>query len=246
MMKIRRRHKLMATALAAAVTLGAVGADIAIEHVADQRLARAISCRLKPAGPVRAQLLDPAAGLQALTGTLGTAQIDANGIHRADTALDLRIVLHDVTTKGTYSTGTATATIPYPSLQQRLSQGKNNALTLGTDGTGLTLTTTAGALGLPVTIHTALTVTSHSLTITPTTISLMGRQLPVTTLAHLPNAPAALTSRLTPHTINLTQLPVGTELASAHTSTSGLSLVLTLHHHTPAPAPAPAQSCPTS
>ena len=244
MTDIRRRHKLVA-ALAAAVTLGATGTDLAIEHVADQRMARAISCRLKPAGPVRAQFLDPVAGLAALTGTLGTAQIDADGIHRAGTDLDLRLVLHDVTTKGTYSSGTATATIPYASLQQRLSQGKDSALTLGTDGTGLTLTTTAGQLGLPITIHTALSVTAHALTITPTTITLMGQQLAVTALAHLPDAPSALSSRLTPRTIKLTQLPVGTELASAHTSPSGLSLVLTLDHHAPAPAPVAAQSCPT-
>lgn len=243
MMKIRRRHKLVAAALAGAVTLGAVGTDLAIEHVADQRMARAISCRLKPAGPVRAQFLGPVAGLQALTGTLGTAQIDADGIHRADTDLDLRILLHDVTTKGAYSTGTATATIPYSSLQQRLSQGKSTALTLGSDNAGLTLTTTAGPLGLPVTIHTTLTVTPQSLTITPTTITLMGQQLPVTALAHFPNAPAALTSRLTPHTIKLPQLPAGAELASAHASPSGLSLVLTLHQHTPGTRPAPPQAC---
>lgn len=241
---LRRRPKLVAAALAATVALGATAADLAIEHVADRRMARTISCRLKPTGPVRARFLDPVAGLEALTGTLGTAQIDANGIHRADTDLNLRIALHDVTTKGTYSTGTATATIPYPSLQQRLSQGKDSALTLGTDGTGLTLTTTAGQIGLPVTVHTSLTVTPHSLTITPTTITLMGQQLPITALAHLPNTSAALTSRLSPHTINLPQLPAGTELASAHTDPSGLALVLTLHHHTPAAAPA--QPCPTT
>jgi len=238
-MTFRRRHKLVAAALATAVTLGATGADLAIEHVADQRMARAISCRLRPAGPVRARFSDPVAGLEALTGTLGTGQIDADGIHRAGTDLNLRIVLHDVTTKGSYSTGTATATIPYASLQQRLGQGKNSSLTLGTDGTGLTLTTTAGQLGFPITVNTALSVTPHSLTITPTTITLLGQQLPVTALAHLlPNASSALTSRLAPHTINVAQLPAGTELTSAHTSPAGLSLVLTLHHHTPTHPPA--------
>ncbi|MFJ3695522.1 DUF2993 domain-containing protein [Streptomyces sp. NPDC090052] len=233
MMKIlRRRRNLVAAVLAAVVTLGATGTDLAIEHVADQRMARTISCRLKPAGPVRAQFLDPVAGLKALTGTLGTAQIDADGIHRAGTDLNLRIVLHDVSTKGTYGAGTATATIPYASLQQRLSKGKDSTLTLGTDGTGLTLNTSAGSSGLPVTVHTRLTVTPRSLTITPTTIDLMGRQLPVSALAHLPKASAGLTSRLAPHTIKLPQLPAGTELAAAHTDPSGLSLVLALHHHT--------------
>ncbi len=123
-MKFRRRHKPVAAALAAAVTLGVVGADLGIKHVADRRMARAISCRLKPAGPVRARLSDPVAGLQALTGTLGTAQIDADGIHRAGTELNLQIVLHGVTTKGTCSTGTATATIPYSALQPSTEPGQ--------------------------------------------------------------------------------------------------------------------------
>jgi len=242
MMKIHRRYKIGAAALAATVTLGAVGTDLAIEHVADGRMARAISCRLKPTGPVRAQFVDPAAGLEALTGTLGTARIDADGIHRIGADLDLRIVLHDVTTKGTYSNGTATATIPYASLQQRLAKKQGSALTLGTDGTGLTLTTTAGPLGLPVTVHTSVTVAPHSLTITPTTITLMGQQLPVSALAQFPGASTALTSRLAPRTINLPQLPAGTELSSAHASPSGLSLVLTLHpaaHAQPAAHPQP-------
>jgi len=204
MMKIHRRYKIGAAALAATVTLGAVGTDLAIEHVADGRMARAISCRLKPTGPVRAQFVDPAAGLEALTGTLGTARIDADGIHRIGADLDLRIVLPD--------------------------------------GTGLTLTTTAGPLGLPVTVHTSVTVAPHSLTITPTTITLMGQQLPVSALAQFPGASTALTSRLAPRTINLPQLPAGTELSSAHASPSGLSLVLTLHpaaHAQPAAHPQP-------
>ena len=247
-MKFRRRHKTVAAALAAAVTLGAVGADLGIEHVAGRRMARAISCRLKPAGPVRARLTDPLAGLQALGGSLGTAQIDADGIRRAGTELDLRIVLHGVTTGGSYRTGTATATIPYAALQQRLSQGRNSGLTLGSDGTGLTLTATAGQLGFPVTVNTALTVTPHSFTITPTTVTLMGQQLPVTVLDRLPGASSTLTARLAPHTIDLAQLPAGAELASAQAGPSGLSLVLTLHHAAPGHAPGhtPARPCAAS
>ena len=89
--------------------------------------------------------------------------------------MDVDVHLRDVSTGGATSGDTAFVTIAYDSLDRSagLRGGADAAvggLKTGTDGTRLTLTGKAGGTGLPVTVGTTLSTTSHSLPITPASV----------------------------------------------------------------------------
>ncbi|WP_328302949.1 DUF2993 domain-containing protein [Streptomyces sp. NBC_00435] len=226
-MKLRRTPVLVTAGIA--TTLAAVFiADVVVEHTAQDRIARAAGCRLQARGPVTAELTGTFAGLRALTGQVGSVQLAAEGVHRADTDMDVRAELYDVTRDGGMSGGRATATIPYSSLQKRLADsgqdtGGAEGMKVGGDAKGLTLTGTVGGLGLPVTVHASTSTTATSLTITPTTVTVLGRELPIATLSGLPGA-AGLTERLAPRTVDVGDLPDGVRITGARTTGAGLSL----------------------
>ncbi|MGW6358554.1 hypothetical protein ACWFR5_26115 [Streptomyces sp. NPDC055092] len=207
-MRVRRTPLIVAICLTATVTATAV-ADVSVVRTAQQHVTRTVTCRLHPTGPVTADLTDTFAGLQVLGGDLGTVHITADGIHAAGTDMNVEAVLHHVTTHGATDGGSATATI-------------------GTDGSGLTLTGTLGSLGLPLTVHTAVTTTADSFTITPTTVSLLGRATPVGDLASLPGAGPA--PSLKARTVRLPDLPAHARLTAAHPNAGGLVLQLSVPH----------------
>lgn len=226
-MKLRRTPVLLTAGIAA--TLAAIFiADVVVEHTAQDRIARAAGCRLQARGPVTAELTGTLAGLRALTGQVGSVHLAAEGVHRADTDMDVSAELYDVTRDGGMSGGRATATIPYGSLQKRLTDSGQGAegiegMKIGGDAKGLTLTGTVGGLGLPVTVHASTSTTATSLTITPTTVTVLGRELPMATLSGLPGA-AGLTERLAPRTVEVGDLPDGVRITGARTTGTGLSL----------------------
>lgn len=228
-MRRRRTSLLLTAALVATTAAAAAVTDATVAHAAGQRIARAAACRLKPSGRVDAGLDSALGGLTALTGSLGGVHIDATGVQRDHSDFDLHVALDNVTTSGSYSSGTATATVPFGSLQQRLGSG-HSGMTVGSDGSGLTLTGTAGQFGLPVVVHTALTTSADSLTVTPTTVTVMGRDVPVSTLESF-SGTSSLTGRLAPHTVDLS-LPPGAGLRSARAGSAGLVLVVALPSHT--------------
>lgn len=226
-MKLRRTPVLVTAGIAAALA-GAVVADVAVEHTAQDRIARAAGCRLQARGPVTAELSGTFAGLRALTGQVGSVHLAAEGVRRADTDMDITADLYDVTRDGTISGGRATATIPYEALQKRLADSEEAAggaegLTVGGDAKGLTLTGTVGGLGLPVTVHASTSTTATGLTITPTTVTVLGRELPIATVSGLPGA-AGLAERLAPRTVDVGELPEGVSLTGARTTGEGLTL----------------------
>lgn len=226
-MKLRRTPVLVTAGIAAALA-GVVVADVAVEHTAQDRIARAAGCRLQTRGPVTAELSGTFAGLRALTGQVGSVHLAAEGVRRADTDMDITADLYDVTRDGTISGGRATATIPYEALQKRLADSEEAAggaegLTVGGDAKGLTLTGTVGGLGLPVTVHASTSTTATGLTITPTTVTVLGRELPIATVSGLPGA-AGLAERLAPRTVDVGELPEGVSLTGARTTGEGLTL----------------------
>lgn len=223
-MRIRRLPLIITVGLGATAAVGAGITDAVVGHSAQQRIVRAATCRLQPSGPVTAQLTDTFAGLQVLTGNLGTVKITADGVHRGGTDMNVKAVLYNVTTHGSTDGGTATATIPYSALQQQLGSAAAG-MTVGTDGTNLTLTGTFGGLGLPVTVNTSVTTSANSLTVTPTTVSLLGQAVPVGALS-------GLGANLQPHTVNLPGLPAGAHLTGARPDSSGLSLQIAIPHTT--------------
>ncbi|MFI5980104.1 LmeA family phospholipid-binding protein [Streptomyces sp. NPDC051555] len=220
--------------IAVGLTLTAAGAvtDLTVEHIARQRIEQAAACRLSPAGTVTADLLDPLAGLRSLTGDLGTVRVEARRVRHADTEMDVRADLRDVTTDGATSGGTATASVPYAALQKRLADAAPG-MTVGGDGNGLTLTGRAGtgALSLPVTVHAGVTATADSLTVTPTTVTVLGRTMPIDALAGLPGA-SAFTGELAPRTVPVGELPDGARLTGARADASGLAVSLSLSRTT--------------
>ncbi|MFE9560427.1 LmeA family phospholipid-binding protein [Streptomyces sp. NPDC006487] len=226
-MKLRRTPALIAAGTV--ITLvGVFVADVAVEHSAQDRIARAAGCRLQARGPVTAELSGAFAGLRALTGQVGSVHLAAEGVRRADTDMDIKADLYDVTRDGGISGGRATATIPYEALQKRLADSEEAAagaegLTVGGDAKGLTLTGTVGTLGLPVTVHATTSTTAAGLTITPTTVTVLGRELPIATVSGLPGA-AGLAERLAPRTVEVGDLPEGVSLTGARTTGAGLSL----------------------
>ncbi|MFZ3495092.1 DUF2993 domain-containing protein [Streptomyces sp. 5.8] len=223
-----RRTPVLATAGAAVALAGVFVADVAVEHTARDRIARAAGCRLQAHGPVTAKLSGTFAGLRALTGRLGSVHLAAEGVRRADTDMDIKADLYDVTRDGGISGGRATATIPYEALQKRLADSGEAAagaegLTVGGDAKGLTLTGTVGRLGLPVTVHASTSATATGLTITPTTVTVLGRELPIATVSGLPGA-AGLAERLAPRTVDVGELPEGVSLTGARATGAGLTL----------------------
>lgn len=226
-MKLRRTPVLVTAGMAVALA-GVCVADAVVEHTAQNRIARAAGCRLQARGPVTAELSGAFAGLRALTGQVGSVRLAAEGVRRADTDMDIEADLYDVTRDGGMSGGRATATIPYAALQKRLADSAEAAagadgLKVGGDAKGLTLTGTVGGLGLPVTVHASTSATATGLTITPTTVTVLGRELPIATVSRLPGA-AGLTERLAPRTVDVGDLPEGVSLTGARATDAGLTL----------------------
>ena len=91
------------------------------------------------------------------------------------------------------------------------------------DGTRLTITGATGGAGMPVTVVTKLSTTSHSVVITPASVLLFGREVPVSALSALPGG-SGLAGRLKPRTIDIPDLPRGTALVGAHAESTGLVL----------------------
>lgn len=226
-MKLRRTPILVTAAIAA--TLAAVcGADVVVEHTAQDRIARAAGCRLHARGPVTAELTGTFAGLRTLTGEVGSVRLSARGVRHADTDMNVEADLYGVTRDGGTGGGRATATIPYDALQKRLAEDSAategaSDMKVGGDAKGLTLTGTVGGLGLPVTVHASTSTTANSLTITPTTVTVLGRELPIATVSALPGT-AGLSERLAPRTVDVGDLPDGVRLTGARTTGAGLSL----------------------
>lgn len=228
-----RRVPLLATAGAAGLVLVVGGTDLVVSHLADERIARAVACRLTTKGPVDVDL-GAFAGLTALAGHLGTTHVSAKDVQRQDIALDVSVTLDGLTTKGAYDGGAARATIPFDELDKRIGggasgggsgkgSGAGSAVTAGVEGNDLVLRTRMGGLGLSVTVRTAVTTTADSVTITPTAVSVLGRTIPVD---QLPPGASGLSSRLKPHTVKV-PVPQGAALTGAHADRSGL--VLTFH-----------------
>ncbi|MFF9607802.1 LmeA family phospholipid-binding protein [Streptomyces sp. NPDC014684] len=227
-MQLTRNRRLTAAIVALALPLTlAAGTNAYLEHQAEHRIAAAAAARLHPAENVTATIDDPFAGLAALRGKLGSVTIHADDVRRQGLTLALQAHLNHVTTKGHTAGGTADVTIPYKELGQRLSPANSPTLAPGTDNQELTLTTTAGNLGIPVTIHTRLTTTSRQLTLTPTVITLLGRDIPAQDLARLPAA-STLDAKIQPRTVTLKQLPHNVTLTSAGAVREGLVLHLDL------------------
>ncbi|MFD5142749.1 DUF2993 domain-containing protein [Streptomyces sp. NPDC058401] len=227
-MKLRRTPVLITAGITVALA-GVLVADVVVERTTQDRIARAAGCRLQARGPVTAELSGAFAGLRALTGQVGSVHLAAEDVRRADTDMDIKADLYDVTREGGMSGGRASATIPYEALQKRLADSGDTAaagaegLTVGGDAKGLTLTGTVGGLGLPVTVHASTSTTSAGLTITPTTVTVLGRELPIATVSGLPGA-AGLAERLAPRTVDVGDLPEGVSLTGARTTGAGLTL----------------------
>jgi hypothetical protein len=224
---LRRRPLIVTTAVTIVLAVTATTVNLAVEHTARGRIAEAVACRLKPTGSVSADFTGAFAGLRAITGNLGTAHIAAEGVRRGGTEVNVAADLHDVSTDGTISGGTATATITYAELQKRLAAqgGGAQGLTVGSDSGGLVLTGRLGRLGLPVTVHTRVTTARDSLTVTPTSVSVLGQDIAVARLSSMPGGDG-VADRLTPHTVALPQLPSGVRLTGARTDGRGLALAL--------------------
>ncbi|MET7830444.1 LmeA family phospholipid-binding protein [Streptomyces sp. NPDC005386] len=228
-MSHRRRVVITAICLTAAVA-GAVTTDLVVEHTVRGRVAETAACRLGATRGVQVDLDDTLAGLKALTGTVGTVHVGAEGVRRQGTDMDVDVYLRDVSTGGSSAGGTATATIAYGSLDETAdvkSAAGAEGLKTGTDGTHLTLSGTAGGTGMPVTVVTKLTTTTHSLTIAPATVQILGRDVPVSALSALPGADE-FADKLKPRTIDIEKLPRGATLTGAHAGSDGLVLDFTV------------------
>lgn len=229
-----RRHRTGAIAGATVLILAAaaLGVDLTVEQVAQQRVVSAASCRLAPSGHVSAELTSSFAGLRVVTGDLGTIRLSADDVRREGLTVDVRADLHHVTTKGTTSGGTATATVGYDQLQQRLgSQAKD--LSVGSRNGQLVLTGKLGPIALPISVETTMKTGTDSITVTPTSVDVLGQSVPVSELANLPGADK-LRTQLAPHTVALPELPANAVLTGARATDDGLQLQFSLPRMTSA------------
>ncbi|MFD3938942.1 LmeA family phospholipid-binding protein [Streptomyces sp. NPDC058611] len=226
----RRKTLVITAACLAAAAVAATATDLVVRGRVEERVVSAASCRLHATGAVTAELDSAFAGLRALTGSVGTVRVKAQGVRRQGTDVDVEAVLKDVTRDGAGAGGTAEATVPYSGLQDRLggeAGGAAAGMTVGSDGQNLVLSGSAGDLGLPVTVKTTLSTTADSLTVTPATIGVFGRDIPVDRVSSLPAA-SAFADRLAPRTVRLDDLPAGAALTGARAGGSGLVLSFAL------------------
>ncbi|MFG2603455.1 LmeA family phospholipid-binding protein [Streptomyces sp. NPDC048514] len=229
----RRTTKIRVLLALAAALAGLVCAtDLLVEHRTERRVVARAVHRLRPHGPVHADLTTPFAGLRTLGGDVGDVEVDAEDVHRQHTVMDVSVRLEDVTTKGASAGGTGTATIGYDQVTRRLGALGDGLTAGGRDG-DLILGGSVGRLGLPVTVRAGLSTTSDTFTVTPTTVSVLGRSVAVDDLGGLPAAPE-LRDRLRARTVPVTGLPHGVALTSAHAAPDGLVLSFSV-----APGPAP-------
>ncbi|WP_162688902.1 MULTISPECIES: LmeA family phospholipid-binding protein [unclassified Streptomyces] len=218
---IRRRTLLLASAGALTLAVAAAAAaDSYLEGTVERRVSEAVACRLDTDKGVDVELEGPLAGLGALTGTVGTVRVTAQGVRHQGTDVDFAATLRGVSTDGRTEGGSATATVAYGQLAAKMGD-EGEAVELGTDGSHLTVT--GGAGGLPVTVVTKLSTTENSVTITPATVGLLGRQVPVETLSGFPGA-SGIADKLAPRTVEIPDLPEGTRLTGAHAAAAGLVL----------------------
>jgi hypothetical protein len=217
----------VAVAVVVALTVLAAGANLLLAHTARRRIAHAAMCSLRPTGPVEASLSGSLAGLRLLTGQVGSVHIEAQDVRRDGLELSVAADLHRVSTKGTTSGGTATATISYRELGKRLGSGVAG-LRPGADGHGgLLLTGTLAGIPLPVTVHTKITTGTDRLTVAPTDVTVLGRVIPMSELTGSQGNPA-LAAKLAPRTVKAPRLPTGVTLTGARAGDDGLGLTLAL------------------
>ncbi|MEU6369337.1 DUF2993 domain-containing protein [Streptomyces sp. NPDC046931] len=223
------RRRLLLAATAAVVVIAPLTGSVVVTDRAKQRISRAAACRLAPVGHVSAALDSPLASVNLLRGSVGDVDIHANGLERHGMSMALDAHLRQVTTSGATHGGDATLTIPYTELARRLPGNGtgDTSWTPGTDGRGLTLTGTAGSLGVPVTVHTDITLKAGRLLVTPTELTALGRTLPLDALPGAADG-TALAQRLKPRTIPLPDFPSGVRATSAQAGEDGLTLRLDL------------------
>jgi hypothetical protein len=226
---LRRKPLVVTASVVAGVLVLAAVADVLLERTARERIARAARCELSPTGPVSAKLSGSLAGLRLLTGRVGTVHIEAEDVRRNGTSMSVAADLHQVTTKGRTSGGTATATISYDELRKRLGSAAAG-LSPGSDGHGgLVLTGTFAGIPLPITVHTRITTAADRLTVAPTDVSVLGEDFPLDRLAARPNT-AGLAATLKPRTVKAPELPAGVRLTGTHAGAGGLGLTLSISH----------------
>ena len=166
-------------------------------------------------------------------------RIRAEDVRRDGTSMSVAAELHQVTTKGRTSGGSATATIPYAELRKRLGSAAAG-LSPGDDGHGgLVLTGRFAGIPLPVTVHTGITTADDSLTVAPTDVSILGQDFPLDRLATRPDT-SGLAAELKPRTVKAPELPAGVRLTGAHAGSDGLGLTLSISRSV---SSAPAKGC---
>lgn len=143
-------------------------------------------------------------------------------VHAQQATGPVDAVLHDVTTGGATSGGTAIATAPYSAMTQQLVQlsGLSDP-TMAADGAGLLIT--GSRSGLPVTVHATIATNPDGFTITPTTVRVLGRDFTIAGLKSIPLI-KDLARQLDPKVFALPNLPDGAVLTAVRAGASGLSL----------------------
>ncbi|WP_194893622.1 hypothetical protein [Catenulispora pinisilvae] len=221
--RLRRRSSVIAIAVTVVLVLVAVGVgNVVIKHVAEGRIARLAGCQLSAGGPVGDSLPGTFAGLGAVFGDVGDVHVWADGVQRDGVTAHVDAVLHDVTTGGSTSGGTAVASAPYSAMTQQLVQ--MSGLTdpsMAPDGAGLVIT--GSRSGIPVTVHTSISSSADGFTITPTTVVVFGKEMSVASLRSLLLV-KDLARQLDPKVFALPGLPDGAALTAVRPGPSGLSL----------------------
>jgi hypothetical protein len=221
-MNIRRTVLIPAAALTAVVAVGG-GANAFIEHKAQERAAEEVRSRLggKATG-VRAELTDPLAGLKTLTGRVGTVHISADEVRHEGTSFAVDADLHGVSTDGSATSGSATVTVGYDEIAERLPE-QVRGMKPGTDGNHLTLSGTVGDTGIPVTVLNKVSTARDGLKVTPDSVRVLGQRMPISTLTSLPGMDR-FADRLGPRTVDVGRLPDGVQLTGAEAAQDGLAL----------------------
>lgn len=222
---LRNKHRILA-AIGAALAALVCTTDLLVEHRTEERIDIQASHRLKPQGPVHADLTTPLAGLRTLGGEIGDVELSAKGVHRQHAVMDVNVRLKDVTTDGDSAGGTGTATVGYDQVARRMG-ALGDGLTAGGQDGDLILGGSVGRLGLPVTVRAEVSTTPDAFTVTPTTVTVLGRSMAVDDLDALPAA-SGLRDKLEPRTVAVTGLPHGVALTSARATDDGLVLAFSI------------------
>lgn len=229
-----RRARALVVAAAALLVLVAVS-DVVAARLIGSRIAGRARCTLV-ADRVGASVTAWAPVDALSRGELGTVRLTATGVHRNGLILDLTAQLRGVTTAGEVASSSDHVLVGYGAAARHGAApggpgggggGSAHVSSVTGDGRHLLIGLDVGALGSTATLVAAVSTDGSGLTVTPTSLEVMGRTLSVGEIEPLLAARnPTLAVQLRPRRRAFAGLPQGARVDDVRPDPNGLAILL--------------------